>query len=202
MTDDHPAPESSAKPEQALVPMPPWIPRGPIGTWLRAIYYESRGRTRERRARVLADPEIAEGLTQPPIDKDGYPRAKMWNGYVPPRYGPTVWEEPLFDHRSGQPNSHRNRTAAIGENDSPQRHALVVLCAAAFQAATDAGEDIDTTDIMERYPFPLPGLEGKPHPAPIQVTQVRAIESGQDFTEAARSPHNRDDDEPQGGLPW
>lgn len=35
----------------------------------------------ERRARVLAHPDLAAALTKPPLS---YSRPEVWNGYVPP----------------------------------------------------------------------------------------------------------------------
>lgn len=33
------------------------------------------------RDRILSHPDLAERLTQPPLD---YPRPEMWNGFIPP----------------------------------------------------------------------------------------------------------------------
>lgn len=54
----------------------------------------------KRRARVLAQPEIAKRLTQPPLR---YSKPEVWNGYVPP----ATWREQT--------------------NNSPQRAALMQI---------------------------------------------------------------------------
>lgn len=51
---------------------------------------------RSPRDAVLAYPDLAERLTQPPI---GYPQASQWTGYVPP------------EQCNQQPNNHPRRQA-------------------------------------------------------------------------------------------
>jgi hypothetical protein len=61
------------------------------------------------RAMVLAHPDLAERLTQPPLS---YQRPEQWNGFVPP------------DTFNGQ------------HNDSPRRAALVAIVAEAESRKT------------------------------------------------------------------
>jgi hypothetical protein len=42
---------------------------------------EERAKARSRRGRVLAHPDIAKRLTEPPMR---YPTPEMWTGYIPP----------------------------------------------------------------------------------------------------------------------
>lgn len=59
---------------------------------------------RENRDAVLAHPDLAQKLTEPPLD---YQRPEQWNGFVPPEY---------FNQQV---------------NDSPRRAALVEIVAEA-----------------------------------------------------------------------
>lgn len=80
-------------------------PRGWQELWgpMRA---EALARSKDRRARVLAHPDLAGTLTKPPLD---YARADQWTGYVPP----ATWSGSM--------------------NDSPRRTALVMVCAEALK---------------------------------------------------------------------
>lgn len=50
------------------------------GLWTRA-HEEARARLTANRTAVLAHPDLAQRLTEPPLS---YPRAEQWNGGVPP----------------------------------------------------------------------------------------------------------------------
>jgi hypothetical protein len=73
----------------------------------------ARDANAHRRAAVLAHPDLAARLTQPPLS---YSRPERWNGYIPPR----LWRE--------EPNT------------SPQRAALVEIAAEAM--ARELAEEI------------------------------------------------------------
>lgn len=81
-----------------------------------------------RRARVLAQPDLAKRLTQPPFT---YEFPEQWGGYIPPK---TI-----------------ERQGRVVENPSPQRKALIallndVLAAEQQQAARAAGTEPEPTD--------------------------------------------------------
>lgn len=65
----------------------------------------------DRRARVLAHPEIAARLTRPPFT---FKFPEQWGGYIPPK----------VIERGGQ----------LVENPSPQRRALIEICNAVVEA--------------------------------------------------------------------
>ncbi len=74
---------------------------------------------RERRERVLAHPDLAARLTQPPLNHTDPAR---WNGYVPPAtWGDYTWKDGTLDER---------------KNSSPERAALVDICAEALRRET------------------------------------------------------------------
>lgn len=57
---------------------------GDVAYWMaqvRAADIEGRTRAAHRRARVLAHPDIAEALTEPPLR---YTTADKWEGHIPP----------------------------------------------------------------------------------------------------------------------
>jgi len=81
----------------------PIVAPAAVSRWhelLAAARAEAGAACRERRAAVLAHPDLAARLCQPPI---GYARPDQWNGYIPP----ATWREQ--------------------HNDSPRRAALEVL---------------------------------------------------------------------------
>jgi hypothetical protein len=53
---------------------------GAAAKWQAALA-EARNDSKVNRAAVLAHPDLAAQLTQPPI---GYDKPEQWNGYVPP----------------------------------------------------------------------------------------------------------------------
>lgn len=68
----------------------------------RAAWVEGRAKAAHRRARVLAHPDIAKALTEPPLR---YSSPEMWEGHVPPAWIPT---------KSGwKPNRTATRSALI-----------------------------------------------------------------------------------------
>ena len=69
-----------------------------------------REKIRERRRRVLAHPDIAQRLTEPPLNM---PTPEMWAGYIPPAEVPSV-------------NGYK-------PNMSPRRRALVEIVRAVRQ---------------------------------------------------------------------
>jgi hypothetical protein len=103
--------------------------------WRRKLA-EGRALTQERRARVLAYPDLAARLCQAPL---GFARPQQWNGYVPPRMGQYA-EPELLRSSSGHPNRHGHRTDPEQLNDSPRRAVLVSICAEALQREGMAGE--------------------------------------------------------------
>lgn len=82
-------------------------------TWaeqLAAIQAKAAAEVAERRERVLRYPDLAERLTQRPIN---FTKPELWNGFVPPKEVPTAEGYEL--------------------NDSPIRAALVEICAEAMR---------------------------------------------------------------------
>lgn len=88
----------------------------------------------QRRARVLAHPDLAARLTQPPLN---YTRPEQWTGYVPPRFGSEQEPEILRDP-AGFPHPGRLTTRPREVSDSPCRAALVEICAEALKRETSA----------------------------------------------------------------
>lgn len=131
-------------------------PRGLIGAWLLAIYDESQRRNAKRRERVLRYDDLREALTKPPLN---YPRAEMWNGYVPPKYEAYVEPEVLHDPM-GLPNAARIRARTSSTNETPERAVLVVICADAYQRDVEAGlaSAEREPDVLELFEFPHPGM--------------------------------------------
>lgn len=69
----------------------------------------------KRRLRVLAQPDIARRLTQPPL---AWTRPENWNGYIPPG----TWGERL--------------------NDAPERAALLAILADVIEAEKAPAEEL------------------------------------------------------------
>lgn len=87
------------------------------------VVAEARKRCRARRARVLAHPQIAAKLTQPPLR---YRDPSFWTGYIPPK---------IIEGPSGPI-----------ENRSPERRALIEICNEVIEAERQAaaGGEIQT----------------------------------------------------------
>jgi hypothetical protein len=100
--------------------LPPHLVRG---LRLRASEEFSRAESdrKVRRARVLAHPDIAQRLAQPPLS---YPTPEDWNGYVPPAMTPTL-------------NGYR-------PNPYPQRKALIDILQAVVDREQESVEEAET----------------------------------------------------------
>lgn len=78
-----------------------------VAAQLRSELAERRAQIASDRAAVLANPDLAARLTQPPL---GYARAEQWNGFIPP----DTWNG--------------------ARNDSPRRTALLEIIEEATSA--------------------------------------------------------------------
>lgn len=88
---------------------------------------QARAANKTRRLRVLAYEDLAQRLTQPPLR---YPKADMWNGYVPPRTLPP-------DVCPDCPSSVcRSRDHPSRANTSSRRRALVEIATEAYRRET------------------------------------------------------------------
>jgi hypothetical protein len=108
---------------------------GPRAAVLR-MYKQARARSKQdsavRRARVLAHPDLARRLTDPPLRLSDPSR---WSGWIPPK---TLAEECCVHCAGSNPRPpcrgcpHRTRA-----NDSPIRRQLVEIVAEALRRASD-----------------------------------------------------------------
>lgn len=78
-----------------------------VGQLWRRQYADAEAARKARRAAVLAHPDLAERLTQPPLS---YAKAEQWNGGIPPKHSP------------------EDAGGRVKPNDSPRRAALVEIC--------------------------------------------------------------------------
>ncbi len=100
-----------------LVALSTAVSRTDIAQRARDGQAEALARCRERRERVLRHPDLAARLTQPPLNHSD---PAMWNGYVPPATWGDYWSG---KHGEGKPKP----------NNSPERAALVDICAEALR---------------------------------------------------------------------
>lgn len=100
-----------------------------IRMW-RAAAEASRIESQARRARVLAHPDLAKRLTEPPLS---YTDPARWNGWIPPR---TLPEDSCGGCSSG---GRCTRDHAARLNDSPFRKALVAIAAEALEREQGTG---------------------------------------------------------------
>lgn len=104
----------------------------PVMRLWRATKAESKRDSQARRDRVLANPDLAQRLTGPPL---GLSSPQRWSGWIPPR---TLAEDACTQCESGKPRPlcsgwpHRSRV-----NDSPIRRQLVDIATEAM--AREAG---------------------------------------------------------------
>lgn len=146
--------------------------------WLRRVAAETHRRTQARRARVLAHPDLAARLCEPPLS---YARPDQWNGYVPPREEaeviPELLRSPAHIASSGRatgghPNSHGHRTGISVVNDAERRRVLVDICREAEQRARDAGQpcaadDPPLLDVIRWLPLAGDQDAMIPEPGPV-----------------------------------
>lgn len=80
----------SARNEQLMRELPDTSPNplayDRIAARLKPVMDEARQTTAANRAAVLAHPDLAKKLTEPPL---GYARPEQWNGFVPAKLTPT-----------------------------------------------------------------------------------------------------------------
>lgn len=88
-----------------------------FSTRARDLAATARQKAADRGQLVARFPDLAARLTQPPL---GYARPDQWNGFVPPKWVTTAGDDWVL-------------------NDSPQRTALVEICAEAA-ARVEAGQ--------------------------------------------------------------
>lgn len=69
----------------------------PVNSEYRRAVANSASACAERRARVLAHPDVAIMLTWPPLS---FPSPELWTGYVPPAWGP--WGSAVRRQRQGR----------------------------------------------------------------------------------------------------
>jgi hypothetical protein len=93
-------------------------PKGTMGDWATI----AREQNAERRARVLAHPDIAKRLTEHPLN---YSAPEVWSGFIPPAEIGCCLRCGSRDKR----------------NPSPQRRALVAIC----QAVIDRENQLDVS---------------------------------------------------------
>jgi hypothetical protein len=89
---------------------------GPRGAAIRAVIREAVAAAEVRRRRVLQYVDLSERLTKHPLR---FAQPEAWNGFVPPSHGPWAGGE-------------------VAYNDSPQRSALVEICAEALRRENEA----------------------------------------------------------------
>ncbi len=98
---------------------------------LKRMIADAQAANAARRARVLADPELAKELTKPPLN---FARPEQWNGYIPPALDQLAERERCRD-AEGFPNDNRKKGPqyATGQhrNESPRRAVLVAIAKAA-----------------------------------------------------------------------
>jgi len=150
---------------------------GSLSSWMIDIVgTAAHERNQRRAARVLKYPDLREALTEPPLSIP-LRLVDEWSGYVPP----ARW--PMDGPR----------------NDSPSYNALRVIVDEANRRDREAGLDVDdptADELIERHPFPRPGMHRGPHfyaglPAEA-ARQQRAIVGGQQMIDPF-------DDEPASG---
>lgn len=102
-----------------------------VPSMLQAAREEAQRKNRERRARVLAHPDLARRLTQPPLS---YKRPEQWNGYIAPRLLAEDACSSCSNYSRGRCPGHH--VAKV--NDSPRRAALVAIAREAAERAMGA----------------------------------------------------------------
>lgn len=107
-----PDPIGQAKITEATAGAFQTVDERPQKPWMKALA-DAKRETQERRKRVLAHPDLAAQLTQPPL---ALTDPVKWNGYIPPRTLP-----------SGDGNPYDK------VNDSPVRRQLVAIAAEALR---------------------------------------------------------------------
>ncbi len=106
MSSPTPSSPSSVRPREYSPDGLDLVGRAPVARLWRTKVSEAHTEAQQRRARVLAHPDLAERLCSSPLD---YRAPEQWTGFVPPR----LWGDQL--------------------NTSPQRRALVNLAAEALR---------------------------------------------------------------------
>jgi hypothetical protein len=99
----------------------------------KAVRDQARAECQERRARVLKHPDLAKRLTEAPLK---YGRPEAWNGYVPPAEGPWGGQSPRSSPPCNCSQRWHGHDVLVVRNDSPQRAALVEICAEALARET------------------------------------------------------------------
>jgi hypothetical protein len=117
-----------------------FVARHPRGSRLHTVgtqILRAHTTNQQRRASVLAHPDLAARLTQPPLN---YARPDQWNGYIPPATVDLGESEALrtvgIGGRGEQVvrfNQLGRRTRGEQENDAPERAALLDISREAWE---------------------------------------------------------------------